>query len=530
MLNLLFISDSPKAEQIKNELQPLLKVIIDVVTDFDRGMKDVFEKRPATVCIQDNIGGVTGESVARHIQMLLGSGAPTFILFHTGNAKARVINGLFENLVDLSLSHDSVIENLLDTLKLLLGNNWERIYIPLKLAHASVGSAVSVTEELREYPVKPAAVFTPDLETPGNRAVKDPNTLTLDQVIAAKKMSREAQSESAQTTESSSRLKMPAKAPSANDEIEKSLLSGVKKSVQEENSSLLSSGDIATSIITPDVSRTAEKKTGKRIPSVIAGLPEQIAAPSGKTPAEKPADPTLGKIDLKSDATAIASPPALPVEEFRISKDIPTVDDHIPEDLLLAFEENYRSKSLFMRRSYIVVLVFIVCAAGGWYFLTQKPQTVNSLKQRLLLPSSATKQAPVVVATTIPAQKPVELPLPLPVVAPALPSFIPKDGFDSTFSQEKPGWNRYVGKQNEFRVFSAGGRIQAIQVLSINASIPDPFITSVLHEFIGSSEYQILSRSTKDGVRVESGKVQKKGEIIFYRKNGSVMAFVVSVN
>jgi hypothetical protein len=484
MLNLLFISDSPKAEHIKNELQPLLKVIIDVVTDFDRGMKDVFEKRPATVCIQDHIGGVTGESVARHIQMLLGSGAPTFILFHTGNAKARVINGLFENLVDLSLSPDSVIENILGTLKLLLGDNWEKIYTPLKLRHASVGSAVSVTEELREYPDKPVAVLTPDLEAPGNLAVEDLNSLTLDQVIAAKKMSRVAQSESAQ---------------------------------------------IAEKIIS-DVSLKTEKKEGKHIPSVIAGSPEQIAAPSCKKPSEKTAAPSLGKIDLKSDSTAIASPPTLPAEEFRISKDLPPVDDHIPEDLLLAFEENYRSKSLFMRRSYIVVLVFIVCAAGGWFFLTQKPQTVNSLMRRLL-PSSATKQAPVVVTTTtIPAPKPVEPPLPPPVVAPALPSFIPKDGFDPTFSQKKPGWNRYVGKQYEFRVFSAEGRIQAIQVLSNTASIPESLIKSVLQELTGNSKYQILSRSTNGGVRVETGKVQNKGEVILYRKNGSVKAFVVSVN
>jgi len=80
MLNLLFISDSPKVEYIKSVLQPVLKVIIDVVADFDHGLKDVFEKRPGTVCIQDQIGGVTGESVARHIQMLLSTSSLTSIM------------------------------------------------------------------------------------------------------------------------------------------------------------------------------------------------------------------------------------------------------------------------------------------------------------------------------------------------------------------------------------------------------------------------------------------------------------------
>ena len=104
MVNLLFISNSSKIESIKNTLQPFLKVKIDIVGDFDYGLKDVFEKRPATVFIQDQIAGVTGESVARHIQMLLGSGAPLFIFMHDGSLKAKPIKGLFEYLIDLSLA------------------------------------------------------------------------------------------------------------------------------------------------------------------------------------------------------------------------------------------------------------------------------------------------------------------------------------------------------------------------------------------------------------------------------------------
>src|ERR1035438_3541339 len=96
MLNLLIISNSPKAELIQNFMQPLIKAKIDVVVDFDHGLKDVFEKRPATVIIQEQIAGVSGESVARHIQLLLGSGAPTFIVLHEGSARIRPVKGLFE--------------------------------------------------------------------------------------------------------------------------------------------------------------------------------------------------------------------------------------------------------------------------------------------------------------------------------------------------------------------------------------------------------------------------------------------------
>ena len=130
-----------------------------------------------------------------------------------------------------------------------------------------------------------------------------------------------------------------------------------------------------------------------------------------------------------------------------------------------------------------------------------------------------------------PVQKPVSAPVVSPVIIPQLPTFIPKDGHDSSFALKNPGWERYVGKLNEFRVFSAQGRIQAVQVLAgKDAAVSESLILSVLQELVGSSKYQITSRSTKSGVRVDSGKIQNKGEVKFYRQNGSVKAFVVSVN
>lgn len=506
MLNLLFISDSPKAEHIKNELQPLLKVIIDVVTDFDRGMKDVFEKRPATVCIQDHIGGVSGESVARHIQMLLGNAAPTFILFHTGNAKARVINGLFEHLVDLSLSHDVLFENLLSTLKQLRGKHWENVTIPRGSSAVSPGSLTDL-ELSRNVSGKPVDDFATGLEALSIPSGEDSIPLTLDQVIAAKKMSPAARPEPAQISENSDGLTMPVLAPPTNDEMVEMLLAEVKKAEHTD----------------------AENGAEKHITSVIAGSPEPNATPPGTSPSNIPTDNAPGKQALKSGSATITPPPALPAEKFRISQNAPPDEEPLPEELLLAFEENYRSKSLFIRRSYIIALACVVSLGGGWYFLTQKPQLVQTVTQQIL-PSSGALQKAAKETAVIPPQPPAPLPKPLPAAAPALPSFIPKEGLDSTYARNKPGWNRYIGTQYEFRVFTGDGRIQAVQVLSANSTIPDSFITSVLQEFAGTPEYQILSRTTKDGVRVENGKIKNTGDIIFYRKNGSVKAFVVSVN
>jgi len=445
VLNLLFISDSPKIELIRKELQAVLKVMIDVVTDFDRGMKDVFEKRPATICIQDNIGNVSGESVARHVQMLLGSGAPTFILLHSGNSKVKVINGVFDHLVDLSLPNDAIIEIILAILKPLLGNQWERVFIP---------------------------------------PMPKPN---LDQAVTPEKLSHAAQ----------------------------------QKTVQDEKSAR----EYAKIDISPDALPIIEKKDEKRVAPVIVKSKEPVETPTLKTALKKPAVPA----PHKTDSTSVTAPPMPPAEAFRISQNTPHSEETIPEDLFFAFKENYRSRSLFIRRCYVVALICIVSASGAWYLFTLKPQMLNSLKERFL-PSSVAKQAPKMAATVIPAQKPVPPPLPPPVAAPALPSFIPQGGVDSSFAQKNPGWKRFVGEKYDFRVFIAKGRIEALQVLSISAAIPGSLIKSVLQEFTGISKYQILSRSIKDGVRVESGKVQDKGEIKIYRKNGSVKAFVVSVN
>ena len=427
MLNLLFISDNPRAKYIKSILQPVLKVIVDITTDFDSGLKDVFEKRPGTVCIQDKIGGVTGESVARHIQMLLGKDAPRFILLYAGIDRPKEIKGLYEYSVDLSQSDNALSENIIAALKSLLGVQWERVYIPPKAVPA-------VPEEVPNEVDKLMDEFLSDLETSGLAAVDNqPPVAATPDVI-----SKEAALFS----------------PPQHDKV-------------------------------PELSRN------------------------------------------KNVLKALLPPPATPAAaDFRIKHNTLAVEEHIPEDLLLEFDANYRSQSLFLRPSVVITLVMILLAAGGWYVLKYKLQLVAPLKQ-LFTTEIANKQIPLVPAV----QKPIADPVPKPVIAPSLPSFIPKDGRDSSFAAKNPGWERYVGKLNDFRVFSASGRIQAVQVLALkDASISESLIKSVLQEFIGSAEYKINSRNTKVGIRVEKGSIDNKGEVVIYSKNEAVKAFVVSVN
>lgn len=79
MLNIYFISNDDRIDRLIEHFQPFLKTRIRKASDFDHGLKEVFENRPSAVFIQSNIGSVSGETVARHIKSLLGADSPRII-------------------------------------------------------------------------------------------------------------------------------------------------------------------------------------------------------------------------------------------------------------------------------------------------------------------------------------------------------------------------------------------------------------------------------------------------------------------
>lgn len=328
------------------------------------------------------------------------------------------------------------------------------------------------------------------------------------------------------------------KAQVINDDLAELLLIGVddSKERRDENSvaasSVVKEGSGGAFTGSPTPATAGVKPPHPVIPEPLAPL-ALSKTPSDGTALAKPADSVSVKQEMRAAAAPVTRSqiPATPAAaEFRINQNSSPDEEQIPGDLLLAFEENYRSESLSVRRAVVIALVCAVCAAGGWYLVKQEPQLASSLK-RLFLPSSVVKQVPVAVPAAIPVQEPVSAPVTQPAALPPLPAFIPQEGHDGSFVVKNPGWERYVGKLNEFRIFIASGRIQAVQVLAIkDAPISESLIKSVLQEFTGNSEYQITSRNTKAGIRVENGKIQNKGEIVLYKKNGAVKAFVVSVS
>jgi len=482
---MLFISDSPKAVYLKSYLQPKLKVITDVVTDFDQGLKDVFEKRPNTVFIQEKIGGVTGESVASHIQMLLGGGAPKFILMHEGNDKVGPVKGLFEHLVDLNQPNEQLAEEIQKNLKELLGSQWYKIYIPL----------VS-TEDSGTLPEAAPPLISDDSDAQLDELLKDAGPLQAAVIKAASPPQEPPEKTFVQNSaeECADLMPKPVAQPAASPKPPVSVI--------------------------PQT--TPKPQTSPTSPTSLTGLKPQ-AQPS--------------------PVSASASAPVAPAG-FRINHDTSHEEEPIPDELLLAFEQNYRPPSIFLKQSTILIVVaLLVCGCAGWYAVRQNPKLIASLKagskpaegQRdVAVPP--VKAAPAGAVTPPRLQTPaVVAPAPAPVEKPSpkaqLPKFIPQGGHDASYAAGHPGWERYVGPQAEFRVFSKNGELTALQVLVVKGSmLSESFIREVTGEFVGSPEYTISSREKKNGILVLSGTIPQKGDIRIYQKNGKVRAFVVSRN
>ena len=368
----------------------------------------------------------------------------------------------------------------------------------IQLSPAAFISSVAVPEESREDADKLVDDFLSDLEMSGFTAVDD--TPSLSSAVSAPPPDSHSSSVTPAPAEHVAdfpELSPHIQSQATSDEMAELLLAEVEKSILNE---------------VPVAELSAASKESDVV-FIVAPKPVPAAVKPSTVPLEIPATPQ--------------TPTAA---EFRINQNPTPAEELIPEDLLLAFEENYRSESRFLRRGVYVSLFCVVCVAAGWFVIRQKPQLISSLKQRFMSLSVGTV-TPATVPVAAPVQKTAPFPAPPPLITSSLPSFVPVNGYDASYSVKNPGWARYVGKNAEFRLCTVSGRLQAVQILAgKHAPISKALIKSVLQEFVGSNEYKIISKSTKAGLIVEIGSINNKGDIMIYSKNGAVKALVVSVN
>lgn len=127
MITVLFIASSARSAQISTHLQAVLDARIEFVDDIDLGLKLVFDKRPQVVCIEDEIAGVSGESVAQHIRLLLGGAAPGIILLHDSSIGGNQ-SETFSAVIDITQPPGLLSDAVLEALQSLLKEHWHLVW------------------------------------------------------------------------------------------------------------------------------------------------------------------------------------------------------------------------------------------------------------------------------------------------------------------------------------------------------------------------------------------------------------------
>jgi len=504
MVNLLFISNNPKIDTVKKYLQPLLKAKVDIVGDFDFGLKEVFEKRPAMIFIQDQIAGVTGESVARHIQMLLGSGAPVFVFMHGGNIKAKPVKDLYDHLIDLSQDDQKVLADIQSVLKRLLGNQWQKVFVLPRSSVSDVKSALTAPDEHRITADKLVDGFISDL---GDVSHGSDNTCLLPDFSLPVSSAEEP-------------FRVMSSTQDQLDEILTVSASNIKQTASD--------ADLLT-VQVIDKTYSAPAAFSPQIAKVVAcdgiALPEKQISANVDAPETGPTE-AISRI-YAPDITEKPLPLPITPANFKIARGGSSVES-VANELRKDFEENHTPRQTFWGR-FKVVVILLLCSIGVfWYVAIQKPPLTTYIAK----PSS-----PVAVSQPVEKQYPAtatvtkDLPVDQNAAKPALPAFIPLSGYDSSFVLQKPGWERYVGTDSEFRVFLYDGKLKALQVLAAEGYvISESRLKSLLTELVGTDAYRITALEHKHGFQVSRATVARKADLLIYRNKDGVHAFVVSLD
>jgi hypothetical protein len=229
---------------------------------------------------------------------------------------------------------------------------------------------------------------------------------------------------------------------------------------------------------------------------------------------------------VSSNRSVFGNPPYPSVSpaNFKIARDEVVAGESFPD-----IKKHSHSKGIARKGTQGAVVLLVLCLLGGaWYLVTQKPHLLHFVTREspsVTVPVPAILpviQAPAVQKSTSSSQKNEQA---------VLPSFIPLDGIDRQFASQKPGWERYVGTDSEYRVFRSAGKLKAVQVLATdNNVISELRLKKILTELTGSAEYRITSREQKNGFHVLRATVDRNADLLIYMRKTGVHAFVVSLD
>jgi hypothetical protein len=127
MLDILFITNDPRAENLIEYLKPISKINILHTGDFDQGLHELFEKRPSLLFFQKSIGNVSDETVARHIKSLLGSASPHIILMDGGKVGTGAGKTFFDDCLKLTNSDQQLRQDFCNLMQKYYPSEWNKL-------------------------------------------------------------------------------------------------------------------------------------------------------------------------------------------------------------------------------------------------------------------------------------------------------------------------------------------------------------------------------------------------------------------
>ena len=426
MPDLLFVSDNPKLEQVRDLLQPMLKIEIDVTADVERAMDDVLNHPPSVICIQEQMAGTTVEQIVSQVRTIPENGTPLLVLLREGNDDAIPPEQIFKHVIDLSLPVEQLVKSIL---RAVLQPAFKLRRSEICISHGQDLPAICPKEET-----------VPD-ESP---------------VAAAKGQ-------------------IPAELLKAFEHNYRSRRRGrwIKYAAISLTACLAAFAWHLTS------SRHGQ---GGAIYQTLPARPSAQLPPAQLPPAQRPAaQRPAAQLPAAQRPTIAPVPPA--------TKSTPTP---VPASAVI----------------------------------------VRKAPAAPVPPAKKSTPAPAPASAVIVRQAPAApQPAAGTVTASKLPSFIPKKGRDSAYSQQKPGWERYTDAIHEFRIFRSGNRIKTVQVLAATPdTISETFLKSVLGEISGTKVYQETTQEEEHGFLVKRGSAGPGVKILIYTQKSRIRAFVISIS
>jgi hypothetical protein len=124
MITVVIIASDRRADLLRDFFQPLLKAQINVDTDYEHGLKSVFDKRPALVFIQGDIDGVSGGAVAKQIKGLLRDAAPRIVLMGDAVSLKEKSRSWYDDSLNFSVPEEELIPLFREQLSKHLPDIW----------------------------------------------------------------------------------------------------------------------------------------------------------------------------------------------------------------------------------------------------------------------------------------------------------------------------------------------------------------------------------------------------------------------